>query len=230
MASLPISVGDLFELIRPATYALAALASAGILTDARRREFHPYVVYALTLLALLLPLVALPLYLAARLYTPRRAETETTRRLSWRLVPLLYLLALALAGGVYLYRDYTSVEGYLARAASARLAGRHERAADAYRAALRLEETAHTRKLLAIELSASQRHEEALAELLLAERGGETDSQIPYLIGRTLDALNRHAEAARSFQKFLESDACTQASASSRCAEARARVESLSPK
>ena len=111
------------------------------------------------------------------------------------------------------------------RAANAKLAGRHERAADAYRAALRREESAHTRKLLAVELAASGRHDEALAEFLAAERAGEPDPLLPLRIGLALEALNHRTEAAEAFQRFLESAHCRETDAHRLCAEARRRIQ-----
>lgn len=71
-----ISAGDLSEWARPAVFALAALVSAWVFHDARRREgFGPAAVWAWALLTLLFPPAVLPLYLAARLYT-RRAAAE----------------------------------------------------------------------------------------------------------------------------------------------------------
>lgn len=58
-----ISTGDLFELLRPATHALAVILSALVLADTRRRRFPTPAVLACTLATLLLPHVALPLYL-----------------------------------------------------------------------------------------------------------------------------------------------------------------------
>lgn len=58
-----ISTGDIFELLRPATHALAVVLSALVLADTRRRRFPTPAVLALTLATLLLPHVALPLYL-----------------------------------------------------------------------------------------------------------------------------------------------------------------------
>jgi hypothetical protein len=74
---LQISTGDLSEWARPAVFALAALASVWVFHDARRRaEFGAASVWAWALLALLFPPVALPLYLAARLYTRRDADAK----------------------------------------------------------------------------------------------------------------------------------------------------------
>ncbi len=63
-------------MVRPAFFALAALASAWVLADARRR-FSVYATAAWTLLTLLFPFVATPLYLIARMFK-RRAGLLTT--------------------------------------------------------------------------------------------------------------------------------------------------------
>jgi hypothetical protein len=74
---LQISAGDLSEWARPALFALAALASVWVFHDARRREdFGAAAVWAWALLTLVFPPVALPLYLAARLYTRRAAAAQ----------------------------------------------------------------------------------------------------------------------------------------------------------
>lgn len=61
-----ISAGELFELTRPAAFALSALVSAWVLASARRQGFPIYTVAAVTLATLFYPLVILPLYLIAR--------------------------------------------------------------------------------------------------------------------------------------------------------------------
>lgn len=67
---LQISVGDISEALRPALYVLAVLASTYVFASARPR-FSAYATAAWTLLTLLLPPIVLPLYLIARIYTPR---------------------------------------------------------------------------------------------------------------------------------------------------------------
>ena len=66
-ADWQISAGFLAELARPALYASAALASACVLADSRRR-FRPRAVALWTAFTLFLPHVTLPLYLIARAY------------------------------------------------------------------------------------------------------------------------------------------------------------------
>jgi tetratricopeptide (TPR) repeat protein len=64
-AEWQISAGFLAELARPALFATAALASAGVLADSRR-HFRPRAVALWTAFTLFLPHVTLPLYLIAR--------------------------------------------------------------------------------------------------------------------------------------------------------------------
>ena len=78
IGKLQISVGDLSEVLRPALFALAALASAWVFHDARRRFDSSAAATACALLALLLPAVALPLYLIARMYQPRDGPGAST--------------------------------------------------------------------------------------------------------------------------------------------------------
>ncbi|HKP72086.1 MAG TPA: hypothetical protein VJT82_04055, partial [Pyrinomonadaceae bacterium] len=63
-----ISAGEISEWLPPFLFALAAVASAWVLSDARRRNFASYAVAAWTLAALLSPPVVLPLYLLARTF------------------------------------------------------------------------------------------------------------------------------------------------------------------
>jgi hypothetical protein len=67
---LQISVGDISETLRPALFIFAVLCSTYALSSARRR-FGSYATVAWTLLTLLFPPIVLPLYLIARIYTPR---------------------------------------------------------------------------------------------------------------------------------------------------------------
>jgi hypothetical protein len=75
-AGWQISVGDFTEALRPALFALAALTSAVVLYDARRRHLPTAHVAAWTLATLILPHVFLPLYLAVRLLARKHARDE----------------------------------------------------------------------------------------------------------------------------------------------------------
>jgi tetratricopeptide (TPR) repeat protein len=62
----------LSEALRPALYVLSVLVSAWVLASARRHGgFRPFAVWAWTLSAFIFPAIVLPLYLVARMYTPR---------------------------------------------------------------------------------------------------------------------------------------------------------------
>lgn len=136
----------------------------------------------------------------------------------------LYALALLLAGAAYFYRDYQSFDAYLARAEQSRLLGQRAATIRAYRAALRISDDAHTRKLLAVQLLEDGQTEAAIAEFRAAERGGEPDELIPYRIAFALDVLGRTSEATVEYQKFLRGDACARPSPDARCAEVAARA------
>jgi tetratricopeptide (TPR) repeat protein len=72
-----ISFGQLFDVLRPAVYALGVVSSTWLLADARRRRLRRYACAAWTLATLILPFTVLPLYLLARLWQrPHPAETD----------------------------------------------------------------------------------------------------------------------------------------------------------
>ncbi|HEX8775740.1 MAG TPA: hypothetical protein VF735_19365 [Pyrinomonadaceae bacterium] len=236
-----ISAAELFEFLRPAAWALSAIISTCVLASARRRRFKPYWVASWTLGTLLFPLIVLPLYLIA-LVRERRREREARQKkraaseqdnapaasssLAWRRrLPALYLLVVLGGVALFFYRDYRSLDAHLWRANNAKLRGPHEKVIAEYRAALALEDNAHTHKLLAIELAAAGMSEEALAEFRTAERMGEPDGQIPYYMGLALDALGRPLEAAREYDRFLSGQLCTQSLPDANCATARTRVQ-----
>lgn len=249
-----ISAGELFELTRPAAFALSALVSTWVLASARRRGFAFYWVAAWTLGTLFYPLIVLPIYLIVRMArrsaqerAPQSAATQddniatlelttqapteptqpaqkTHQRLRWTL-PALYLLAVLSCGALYYYRDAQSIDAHLARANQARLVGRRDQTIREYRAALQLEENAHTRNLLGIELAAAGQLDAALAEFRAAERGGEPDDALPLRIANILDALNRTAEAVPEYQKFLGTRRCMDSYPDPQCAAAKIRLK-----
>jgi tetratricopeptide (TPR) repeat protein len=234
-----ISAAESFEFVRPAAWTLSAIISACVLASTRHHRFKSYWVAAWTLGTLFYPLIVLPLYLLVRVRERRRerarhAEAATLqpdkaivpRSLAWRRsLPVLYLILVLSIITIYFYRDYKSLDAHLWRANNAKLRGPHEKVIAEYRAALQLEDNPHTHKLLAIELVADARNEEALAEFRAAESGGEPDDQIPYYKGLALDALGRSAEAALEYRRFLMGPLCTQALPDANCATARTRVE-----
>lgn len=251
-------------MLRPALFVLAALASAWVLRDARRRFDSFAAATACALLALLLPAVALPLYLIARMDQRRDGPDASTTAptddepderpqpatggdgdsdgddaelgveapalsRSRLALPFVYLTAVLLVGGIHFYRDYTSFDAHFARARQAKLYNQRERTVREYRAALRLREDAHTRKLLGVELSEAGRWEEALAELRAAERGGEPDESLAYREALALDKLNRHDEAAQAYRRFLRARPCTRPEPDPPCIDAQGRLDSRTP-
>jgi tetratricopeptide (TPR) repeat protein len=232
-----ISAGELFELLRPAAWALSTLLSACVLADTQRRRQPLYAMAAWTIAALLYPLITLPLYLIARLFSHRRdaapqvgptrtGPTSTAPSLLWKiLLPTLYALLVLSLVALYYYHDYHSVDAHLARANQARLLNQPERTIREYRAALLLEDDAHTHNLLATELTGAGLWDDALTEMRAAQRGAEPDETLFYRIANALDTLNRRQEAAREYQNFLNTRLCKQSLPDPRCENARLRVQ-----
>ncbi len=176
-----ISAGEFFELIRPAVLVLSALASIWVLASARRHQFQNYVAIGWALATLFFPLITFPLYLIARFNRHRSEQPHNGRTfssLSGRggrvAIPLTYGAVVLFSIGFYLYWDYQSVDSHLARATQAKVSGKRGSAIVEYRAALKLEDNPHTRKLLAMELADTGDWTGALFELRKAEQGGET--------------------------------------------------------
>lgn len=231
-----ISAGGFFELIRPGVIVLSALASIWVLTSARRHRFLDYAAIGWALGTLLFPLITLPLYLIARFLRHRseqaHAGPEARKAFSslhaprWRIaIPLAYATVVLSLIGFYLYWDYQSVDGHLARAADAKVSGKRGETIDEYRAALKLEDNPHTRKLLAIELADTGDLSGALFEFRKAEQDGETDDLIAFYIARLLDSFNLPNQATLEYKRFLESTVCTQPVPDARCASASGRVQ-----
>lgn len=246
-AEWQISAGELFELMRPVAWAFSALLSALVFASARHHGFRSLAVAAWTLGTLFFPLIILPLYLIARVRARRRNEraleaskqttdgaaaVKTTKTYAasrtWKPIwPTLYLVAVLTLIALLFYRDYQSVDAHLWRANNAKLRGPHEKVINEYRAALRLEDNAHTHKLLAIELAAEGRAADALAEFRAAERGGEPDERLPYYEAVALDALQREPEAALEYKRFVSGPLCTQALPDANCATAQTRIQAI---
>jgi tetratricopeptide (TPR) repeat protein len=235
-----ISAGEFFELLRPAALVLAMLASIWVLANARRRGFRLYAGLAWALGTFFLPFVVLPLYLivlilrhsaTARLRSTdeNRSEPNTESRalvVKYRLLlPAAYGIVLFGVTGVYLYRDYRSVDAHLARATQAKLVSQPAKTIREYRAALALEDNPHTHKLLGLELADTKQWGEALKEFRLAERGGEPDESLPFRVAQALSARGEHVEAVVEYQRFLKSHACVQALPDERCEAARKALE-----
>lgn len=152
-----------------------------------------------------------------------RSHARHSRRKNYA-PAFLYALALLFAGALYFYRDYHSFDAHAARAANARLLGQHAASIRSYRAALRISDDAHTRKLLAVQLAEAGQMEAALAEFRAAERAGDDDELLPYRIARALDSIGRPAEAIVEYQKFLRGNWCARSPLDARCAEVAARL------
>lgn len=151
--------GELFDLIWPIVLLTSALISTWVLASARKR-FPIYVAFAWAVGVLFLPLVVVPAYLTVVLLWPREV-----RERRWRvLLPLVYGAVVTVAIAGYYYVDRQSVDAHLARAAEAKLIDDHTAAIREYRRALELEENAHTRKLLAMELVLAGQLTEARVE------------------------------------------------------------------
>jgi tetratricopeptide (TPR) repeat protein len=153
-------------------------------------------------------------------------ETATAAALGFA-PTLLYAALLLLGGGLYFYADYRSFEAHLARAERAKLRQRPDATIGEYRAALRVREDGHTRKLLGLELLQSGRHEEALAELLAAARAGEPDDALAPHLAAALYALGRRGEAADADRRFLAGPSCARPAPEPLCETARARTASV---
>lgn len=151
--------GELFDLIRPIVLLISALISAWVLASARKR-FPVYVAFVWALGTLLLPLVVFPLYLGVILLWPRTVRERRARVL----LPVVYGAIVIGVIGVGFYVDRQSVDAHLARAAEAKLIDDHAGAIREYRRALEMEESSHTRKLLARELELAGRSSEAKVE------------------------------------------------------------------
>jgi hypothetical protein len=235
---LDISAGEFFELIRPTVLVLSAVISVWVLASARRYRFPLYVAIAAALGTLFFPLITLPLFLIARFFHRRSGapyydretgetlvpSTPTRRRVT---LPLIYAVIVLSMIGFYLYSDHQSVDGHLARAVQSKLLGKRGRAINEYRAALKLDDDPHTRKLLAIELADTGDRTGALFELRTAEQRGEADDLIAFHAANLLDSLNLPNQATLEYQRFLESRACTQPLPDERCAGATLRVQAV---
>lgn len=235
-----ISAGEFFELLRPGALVVSALLSTWVLASARRRRFRSVAVGVWSVGTFLFPFIILPVYLIARSWTKRRTQSynpdggtpaaaglSSPVRLRF-LLPAIYGLVLLSLIGIYIYRDYHTVDAHLARAAQAKVMNNRPKAIREYRDALKLEDNPHTHKLLGIELAETQEWAEALLEFRAAERGSEPDDSLPFRIGEALDTSGQFSEAISNYNKFLKGRICVQALPDSRCEIARQRITQLS--
>ena len=214
-----MSAGEIFDLIRPTAIVLATLLSTLILASARRR-FPLHYAFLWAGLAFFLPPVVVPIYLAALLiWRPIRIEHVKQRFV----VPAAYLAVLLGIFAVYQYRDRRSVDSHLAAASFAKVSSDQLTAIRQYREALKVEDNAHTHKLLALSLMEAGDLNGAITEFRTALAGGEPDDSIHLYLGDALDKLNRKDEAAAEYQKFLDSKTCSEIDA--RCDSVRERLK-----
>ena len=75
-----------------------------------------------------------------------------------------------------------------------------------------------------MELADSGDRTGALFELRTAEQGGETDDLMAFHAANLLDSLNLHP-ATLEYQRFLESQACTQPLPDERCVRERFTIQ-----
>jgi Flp pilus assembly protein TadD len=88
---------------------------------------------------------------------------------------------------------------------------------------LKIEDNAHTHKLLALSLMEAGLANEAINEFRIAEAEGEPDDSIHLHLGRLLDKLNRKDEAVVEYQRFLMSKTCFEVD--KRCDSAREEMK-----
>jgi len=216
-----MSAGEFFDLIRPAAIVLAALVSTWVFASARKR-FTTYVALVWAWATLFFPLIVFPLYLASLLLWRRPVKIP-----KWRLgFPVIYALAVLMVIGVYLAREYRSVDAHLARATQARLKYDRGRTIAELQKALALEDDAHTHKLLAREFFEGGYLSEAISEYRLAEKGGDDDS-INFQIGLIFELLDQPGQARLEYQRFLSTPTCL-TTLTARCESARQRLSELS--
>ena len=214
-----MSAGEIFDLIRPTAIVLAALLSTLILASARRR-FSLHYAFLWAGFAFFLPPVVVPIYLAILIiWHPPRIERVKHRFV----VPTAYLAVLLGVFAVYQYRDRRSVDSHLAEASFAKVSSDQLTAIQQYREALKIEDNAHTHKLLALSLMEAGDMNGAITEFRTALAGGEPDDLIHFYLGNALDKLSRKDEAVVEYQKFLNSKTCSEVDA--RCDSVRERLK-----
>jgi hypothetical protein len=214
-----MSAGEIFDLIRPTAIVLAALLSTLILASARRR-FSLHYAFLWAGFAFFLPPVVVPIYLATLLIWHLPRIEHVKHRF---VVPTAYLAVLLGIFAVYEYRDRHSVDSHLAEASFAKVSSDEVTAIRQYREALKIEDNAHTHKLLALSLMEAGDLNGAITEFRTALAGGEPDDAIHFYLGNALDKLSRKDEAVAEYQKFLNSKTCSEIDA--RCDSVRERLK-----
>jgi len=214
-----MSAGELFDLVRPVVTIISALVATWVLASVRRR-FPLYVAILVAVVTFLFPLIVFPLYLAVLLLW-RRPKYELVR---WRFViPLVFLAGTVGTIAIYKYIDDRRVDSYLSRATMKRVAHDPAAAIGEYQRALEIEESPHTRKLLANTLEEAGLFGEAIIEFRKAEQGGESDDSIPFRLALLLERKNQKKESIVEYKKFLGSKTCKELDY--RCEVARQRIE-----
>jgi len=214
-----MSAGEIFDLIRPTAIVLAAMLSTLILASARRRFFLHYA-FLWAGLAFFLPPVVVPVYLATLLIWRLPRIEHVKHRV---VVPTAYLALLLGIFAVSQYKDRRSVDSHLAEASFAKVSSDQLAAIKQYREALKVEDNAHTHKLLALSLMEAGDLNGAITEFRTALAGGEPDDSIYFYLGNALDKLSRKDEAVAEYQKFLNSKTCSEIDA--RCDSVRERLK-----
>src|SRR4030095_1632078 len=217
-----MSASELFDLLRPVVVVASALLSTWILISSRKRfPFYQALLWAIT--TFLFPLILLPLYWVVLLWKRPQVYLLVRHRFT---IPLAYLvIILGIAAG-YKYFDDRSVDAYLARATNAKVKSNPMSAIREYREALKIEDTPHTRKLLAMTLEDAGLYGEAITEYRAAESGGEPDDSIHYRLGVLLEKSAQQGQSTMEFKRFVSSETCWHVD--DRCNDARQRLERAS--
>jgi len=213
-----MSASELFDLVRPVVVVASSLLSTWILFSSRRRfPFYQAFLWAIT--TYLFPLIVVPFYWVVLLWKHPQVYPHVKHKF---IIPLTYLvLILGIAAG-YKYFDDRSVDACLARAANAKVKTDPMSAIREYRKALKIEDTPHTRKLLAVVLEEAGLYAEAITEFRAAEAGGEPDDSIHYRLGLLLARSNQNEQSLSEFERFVSSGTCLHVD--DRCEDARQRV------
>ncbi len=201
-----MSAGELFDLIGPAVSVISAIASTWVIASARRR-FKFYQALIIAVGSFFLPLIVVPLYLVALLLWKRPRMNS----IKWRFaIPCAFLMVLLSTLAIQKFLDDRSVDAHLSRATLAKVNSNSVAAIREYREALKLEDSAHTRKLLAITLDEAGFVSDAITEFRLAEQGGEPDDSIHYRLALLFERSGKKSEAIVEFKKFMASKTCSQ--------------------